>query len=88
MDCQASQSNVMCTNGYYGFQPTLNGSPGYSEAGAVSQSNGHDGSHVECNGIASPAAWQRKRNRDIFGNGDATAGELEHNGTAAKVKDR
>lgn len=86
MDCQASQSNVTCTNGYYGFQPVLNGSSGgYSESGVVPQSNGHGGCHVEFNGTASSAAWQRKRTRDIFGNGDAMAGELESNETAAKV---
>lgn len=72
MECHSLEThpNVLCTNGYYGYQPLLNGS-----AETVAHSNGH----VACWNPASAAvcAWPRKRSRDCFVNGDTGEGRAE-----------
>ena len=80
MELQATAHNndVLCSNGYYGFQPLLSGAEGGGggEAGqAMALSNGHAGGLA----LAVCPARQRKRNRQE----EATSGVA--NGTAAKV---
>ena len=93
MECQTAQSNTLCTNGYYGFQPVLNGDMAACQqnAGVASLPNGANG-HEEWNGGLSSLAWQRKRGREdvVYGNGDAAvhAGEALLDCTTAKVNSR
>ena len=99
MECQTTQGNdVLCSNGYYGFQPLLNGAGAggggegaggvydHHEERIVSVSNGH----LLAGGHAGALAWQqRKRSRDdeaaaSCGNGaDLAAAAGLLNGTSA-----
>ena len=86
MDCQTSQTNVLCTNGYYGYQPPAPNGGSSSAEPVGTYSNGHGSWHgsAALPVLASVCALQRKRPRDGFGNGD-TSEESVHNGMAAKV---
>ena len=92
MECQATYNNdVLCSNGYYGFQPLLNGGGGGGGGGAggvyhgeMCVSNGHAAGGLEAE--AASLAWQRKRGRDeeaVNGCGNGVAGLV--NGTSAKA---
>ena len=92
MECQATYNNdVLCSNGYYGFQPLLNGGGGGGGGGAggvyheeTCVSNGHAAGGLEAE--AASLAWQRKRGRDeeaVNGCGNGVAGPV--NVTSAKA---
>ena len=78
-----SHPSVLCTNGYYGYQPLLNGASAEAAANYSKGSNAHWGP-------ASAAVFVRtnKRSRECSGGGDAEEGRLEGDmlfGKAAKV---
>ena len=101
MECQATHGNdVLCSNGYYGFQPLLNGAVavgpgggggagggGYHEDQMMSVSNGHLAGGGQAH--AGSLAWQRKRGRgdEAAGcvNGADSAAAGLLNGTSAKA---
>lgn len=72
MECHSLEAhpNVLCTNGYYGYQPLMNGS-----AETVAPTNGHVAQWSPAS--ASVYTWPRKRSRDCFVNGDTGEGRSE-----------
>ena len=85
MECQTAHGEVVfCSNGYYGFQPLLNG---VAAGERESHTNGTLGEGGGIAHAASPEAfWQRKRQREDCGNGvECVAGLANGGAAAAKV---